>query len=65
MVRLRSGRFDWTVQVEYPPPLTEGGARRRVQEKAVRMTLEFLQINIAEVDPGTGSQFWLGVERSK
>ena len=48
VVRLRSGRFDWTVQVEYPPPLTESGVRRRAQKKAIRMTLEFLQKNIAE-----------------
>ena len=27
MVRQRSGRFDWTVQVGYPPPLTESGVR--------------------------------------
>ena len=44
MVRLRSGRFDWTVQVGYPPPHTESGARRR----ATRMTIEFLQKNVAE-----------------
>ena len=48
MVRLRSGRFDWTVQVGYPPPLTESGARRRAQEKAIRMIMEFLQKNVAE-----------------
>ena len=29
MVRLRS---DWTVQVGYPPPLTESGVRRRTGE---------------------------------
>ena len=33
MVRLRSVRVNWTVQVGYPPPLTESGARRRAQEK--------------------------------
>ena len=43
MVRLRSGRFDLTVQVGYLPPLTESGVRRRAQEKAIRLTLEFLQ----------------------
>ena len=43
MVRLRSGRFDWTVQVGYQPPLTESGVRRRAQEKAIRLTLEFLE----------------------
>ena len=49
MVRLRSGRFDWTVQVGHPLPLTESGVRRRAQEKAIRLTLEFLQKkNIAE-----------------
>ena len=37
-MRLRSGRFDWTVQVVYKPPLMESGARRRAQEKAMRMT---------------------------
>ena len=41
-MRLRSGRFDRTVQEGYPPPLTESGARRRALEKAIRMTLEFL-----------------------
>ena len=48
MVRLRSGWFDWTVQVGYLPPLTESGARRRAQEKAIRMTLEFHQTHVAE-----------------
>ena len=43
MVRLRSGRFDWTVQVGYPPPLTESGERRRAQDKAIRLTMGFLQ----------------------
>ena len=43
MVRLRSGRFDWTVQVRYPPPLKESGERRLAQEKAIRLTLGFLQ----------------------
>ena len=36
MVRPRSGRFDSTVQVGYPTPLTESGARRRAQEKAIK-----------------------------
>ena len=48
MVRLRNGRFDWTVQVGHPPPLAETRARRRAQVKAIRMTTEFLQTNIAE-----------------
>ena len=48
VVRLRNGRFDWTLQVGYPPSLTESGARRRAQEKAIRMKVEFLQTNIAE-----------------
>ena len=48
MVRLRNVRFEWTVHVGYPPPLAESGVRRRAQEKAIRMTLEFLQKNIAE-----------------
>ena len=47
-VRLRSGRFDWTVQVRYPPPVTESRVRRRAQEKATRMTLEFPQKSVAE-----------------
>ena len=47
MARLRSVRFDWTVQVGCPPPLTERGVRRRAQEKAIRMTLESFQKNIA------------------
>ena len=42
-MRRRSGRFDWTVQVQVPPPLVESGARRRAQEKATRMTMEFLK----------------------
>ena len=48
MVRLRSGRLDWTVQVGYAPPLTESGVRRHAQEKSIRMTLEFLRKNIVE-----------------
>ena len=48
MLRLRGGRFDWTVQVGYPPPLTESGARRRAQEKAVRLTMGSLHKNMAE-----------------
>ena len=43
MVRLRSGRFDWTMQVVYPPLVTESKVRRRAQEKATRTTLEFPQ----------------------
>ena len=71
MVRLRSGRIDWTVQVGYPPPLTESGVRCRAQEKAIRMTLEFFQLNISEAkqrkhtDSGTGSQLGLWAEGSK
>ena len=42
-VRLRSGRFDWTVQVGCTPPLTKSGVRRRVQEKATRLTIGFLE----------------------
>ena len=42
MVRLHSGRFDWTIQAGYPK-LTESGVRRRAQETAIRMTMEFLQ----------------------
>ena len=34
MVKLGSGRLDWTLQIGYPPPLKESGARRRAQEKA-------------------------------
>ena len=44
----RSGRFDWTVQVAYPPPLTESRERRRAQEKAIRLTMRFQKKNIAE-----------------
>ena len=42
------GRFDWTLQVAHPPPLSESGERRRAQEKAIRLTVEFRQKNIAE-----------------
>ena len=48
MVRLRSGRFDWTVQVGYPPALTESGVQRLAQEKAIRMTLNSFKKDIAE-----------------
>ena len=53
MVRLRSGRFDWTVQVVYPPPVTESRVRRRAQEKAIRTTLGSPQKNIAEAKQGS------------
>ena len=70
MMRLRSARFDWTLQVGYPPPLTESGVRRRAQEKAIRMTLEFLQKNCRgkapkHTDSGTGLKLGLGAEGSK
>ena len=73
MVRLRNGRFDWTVQVGYPLSLTESGVRRRAQEKAIRLTLEFLQKKKKHcrgkaekhTDSGTGFQLGLGAEGIK
>ena len=68
MVRQRSGRFDWTVQVGYPPPLTESGERRRVQEKAIRLAMGFLQKKHSRgkvgkyTDIGTGPQLGSGAE---
>ena len=59
MVRLCSGRFDWTVQVEYPPPLTESGVRRRAQEKAFWITLELRQQKIAEAKLRRRSWGWM------
>ena len=71
MVRQRSGRFEWTVQVGYPPPLTESGVRRRAQEKAIRETLEVLQKKkcrgkaAKHTDSGTGFKLGFGAEGSK
>ena len=48
MVSLRSGRFEWTVQVGYPPLLTESGERRPAQEKATHLTMGFPQKKIAK-----------------
>ena len=64
MVRLRGGRFDCPVQVGF---LTGSGERRRTQEKAIRLTMGFLQKNSrgkAEkyTDPGTGPRLGSGDE---
>ena len=70
MVRLRSGRFDWTAQVGCPPPPTESGERRRAQEEAIRLTSGFLQKNRRGkakkyADSGTGPQLGPGDEGIK
>ena len=42
--------FDWTVQVGYPPPLTESGVRRRAQESHPDDTGIPAKKNIAEAE---------------
>ena len=65
MVRLRSGRFDWTVQVGYPPALTESGVQHLAQEKAIRMTLGIPSKKTLPRRSNEVHRSWIGVERSK
>ena len=72
MVRLRSGRGSiGQCRWGNPLPLTESGARRRAQEKAVRLTMEFFQQRHSRSkgakhsDPWTGPQLRTGAEGSK